>query len=215
MIGYETEEQQVQAIKQFWKDNGMAIVAGAVIGLGGLLSWNWYNDYVISTKENASAAYQNSVEAFVETKDTAGLNSFLESNADTGYAPLAALILAQEAVNNDVFVAAKAAIEKAINSDPVIADVARIRLADLHMQLGEYDDALKVLATVKSASFTDQKEELTGDALLAKADFEGARKAYQKALDTSPNNNDVKMKLDNIAYAKTQSMQTSVSAESE
>ena len=33
---YNSEEQQVEAIKRFWKENGTAIIAGVVLGLGGL-----------------------------------------------------------------------------------------------------------------------------------------------------------------------------------
>ena len=33
---YDTEEQQVEAIKDWWKENGKAVIFGAVIGLGGL-----------------------------------------------------------------------------------------------------------------------------------------------------------------------------------
>ena len=32
---YSTEEQQVEAIKSFWKENGSQIIVGAVLGLGG------------------------------------------------------------------------------------------------------------------------------------------------------------------------------------
>ena len=38
---YSTEEQQVDAIKQFWKDYGSSIIVGAVVGLGGLYGWNY------------------------------------------------------------------------------------------------------------------------------------------------------------------------------
>ena len=41
---YSTEEQQVDAIKQFWKDYGNSILIGAVVGLGGLYAWNYYSD---------------------------------------------------------------------------------------------------------------------------------------------------------------------------
>ena len=36
MNDYATEEQQVEAIKSWWQENGKAVVLGAVIGLGGL-----------------------------------------------------------------------------------------------------------------------------------------------------------------------------------
>ncbi len=41
---YNSEEQQVEAIKRFWKENGTAIIAGVVLGLGGLYGWRYFQD---------------------------------------------------------------------------------------------------------------------------------------------------------------------------
>ncbi|MGU3844696.1 YfgM family protein, partial [Vibrio diabolicus] len=41
---YDTEEQQVEAIKDWWKENGKAVIIGAVVGLGGLFGWRYYQD---------------------------------------------------------------------------------------------------------------------------------------------------------------------------
>jgi predicted negative regulator of RcsB-dependent stress response len=42
---YTTEEQQVEVIKSWWKENGTSVLAGTVIGLVGLFGWRYYNDY--------------------------------------------------------------------------------------------------------------------------------------------------------------------------
>ena len=34
---YTTEEQQVEVIKEWWKENGTSVIAGTVIGLVGLV----------------------------------------------------------------------------------------------------------------------------------------------------------------------------------
>ena len=204
MIGYETEEQQVQAIKQFWKDNGLAIIAGALIGLGLLWGWRYYNDSQISAKENASAAYQASLESLGTSESNEKLVAFVNDHKGTGYAPLGAMILAQDAANKEDYESAKKHLISATEGDKIVADVARLRLANLHLQLGENEQALSVLSAVTSVSFDNQVEELKGDALMAKGDFEGAKNAYTIAMAQSPNNPGLKMKRDNIAYAKTQ-----------
>lgn len=206
MIGYETEEQQVQAIKQFWKDNGLVIVAGAVIGLGLLWGWRFYNDTQIAAKEEASSAYNASLESFVDDGNNESLAAFVAQQKDTGYAPLAALILAQKAVDDEDYVSAKSNLETAILGDKSIADVARLRLASVHLQLNENEQALSVLNAIESASFENQIEELRGDALVAKGDFDGAQNAYTIAMAQSPNNPSLKMKRDNIAFARTQTI---------
>lgn len=204
MIGYETEEQQVQAIKQFWKDNGLVIVAGVVIGFGLLWGWRTYNDSQVASKESASAAYNTSLETLVDNESSEGLATFLSEQNESGYAPLAAMILAQDAVDKKDYETAKTNLKIAIAGDSAIADVARLRLANVHLQVNEIDDAMLVLDTVASASFDNQVQELRGDALLAKGDFDGAQNAYTLAIAQSPNNPSLKMKKDNIAFAKTQ-----------
>lgn len=206
MERFETEEQQIEAIKRFWKENGTMIILGAVIGLGGLWGWRYYNDSVISAKESASAAYTSSLEQFVESNDVQGLKQFTADNSDTGYAPLAAMIVAQQAVNDEDFSLAKTQLEMAATGKNEIADVAKLRLAKVHLQLGEYEQAIAQLDKVVANAFQDQVNELKGDVLYAQGAYDAARDAYTLALVELPNDQNIKMKLDNIAYAKTQAV---------
>jgi predicted negative regulator of RcsB-dependent stress response len=203
MIGYETEEQQIQAIKKFWKDNGIAILVGACVGLGLLFGWRYYNDMQITNKEAASSAFEESIQAFISDQNTDQLSAFLTEQPDTGYAPLAAMIIAQQAVEKEDYAAAKDSLIKVTTGDSSISDIARLRLANLHIQLEEHDEAIKVLDQVQANEFSGQVEELRGDALLAKGDFDAAKDAYTLAIAQIPNDQNLKMKRDNIAYAKT------------
>ena len=51
---FATEEQQVEAIKRFWKENGVAIIIGAALGLSALWGWRYYSESQIIAKEAAS-----------------------------------------------------------------------------------------------------------------------------------------------------------------
>ena len=64
---YDTEEQQVEAIKDWWKENGKAVIIGAVVGLGGLFGWRYYQDSVIQASEAASQSYTTVMNA-LQTK---------------------------------------------------------------------------------------------------------------------------------------------------
>ena len=204
MERYETEEQQIEAIKQFWKDNGTAIIIGVVLGVGGLWSWRWYSNSQLEQKEMASVAYQQSVEKFVETEDYAPLQTFISENDASAYTDLAALIVAQQALEKDELSTAKEALSKVAKGDDAVADIAKIRLAKLHIQAEEYDQAVAQLAQVKATAFNDQVFELKGDALVAKGDFNGAEAAYSQALVELPGDINIQMKLDNIAYVRAQ-----------
>ena len=39
MAENETEEQQIDAIKEWWNKNGNAVIVGAVLGIGALVGW--------------------------------------------------------------------------------------------------------------------------------------------------------------------------------
>ncbi|WP_459782756.1 tetratricopeptide repeat protein, partial [Photobacterium sp. R1] len=51
------------------KENGKAIVLGAVLGLGGLYGWRYYQGEVQSAKEQASEAYTQTVQALDSGSD--------------------------------------------------------------------------------------------------------------------------------------------------
>ena len=39
---YETEEQQVEAVKKWWKENGVSLIVGVVMGLSAIAGWKYY-----------------------------------------------------------------------------------------------------------------------------------------------------------------------------
>ena len=51
---YSTEEQQAEAIKRFFRENGLSLALGVIVGLGGLYGWKAYNQNQITTAEQAS-----------------------------------------------------------------------------------------------------------------------------------------------------------------
>ena len=42
---YNNDEQQAEAIKEWWKENGKAILVGATLGLVGMFGWRYFNEY--------------------------------------------------------------------------------------------------------------------------------------------------------------------------
>ena len=45
---YKTEEEQVEAIKKWWQENGMSIIAGVVIGITAIFGWRAYDNHMVS-----------------------------------------------------------------------------------------------------------------------------------------------------------------------
>jgi predicted negative regulator of RcsB-dependent stress response len=204
MEQYETEEQQVEAIKRFWKENGLALVLGALLGLGGLLGWRYYNDSQIAAKEQASFAYEKVSEELL--KGESGFSqakTFIDSHSDTGYAMLMALEMAQQAIERkDLTEAAKQLEFVASNAKlSAVQSVAQLRLARIQIEQGELELALASADKVIDQAFKGQSQEIKGDVYLAQQLFDKARAAYSAALETNGRDQVLKMKLDNLAIA--------------
>jgi predicted negative regulator of RcsB-dependent stress response len=206
--GYETEEQQVDAIKQWWKDNGNTLVIGAVVGLAGLWGWRFYNDSVIEGQEQASQAYSDMLvkfEAQGSDADTAQIQSFISENDSSNYAVLASLLLAKEAVNKKDFALAKTQLTQlqSQNSYAPLKPVINLRLARVEMELGQFDDALATLENVTEEGFYAKAEQVKGTIYLKQNDLDNARSAFQTAIDASNGRVDpiLQLQFDDLAVS--------------
>ena len=204
MEQFATEEQQVEAIKRFLKENGLPIALGVVIGFGGLWGWREYNERQITSQEQASTDYQQAIEA-LGTDPTAftKTTNFISANNDSGYASLAALQLAKQAIErSDLPEAAKQLGFVADNApDPAIQSIANLRLARVQIEMQTLDQALATLDKVTDEAFSAQVQESKGDVYVQQQLFDKARAAYSGALEKNADNSMVKMKLDNLAVS--------------
>ena len=204
---YQTEEQQVDAIKSYWKENGSYIIAGLVIGLAGYVGFNFYKDGQVAEETARSDAYQ----VILENSDKDGAeftkagDAFIVENSNTSYAALTALSLAKEVASHKDWAQAAKYLTTAIEStpNPGIKGIATVRLARVQIQLAEFDKALTTLSTQLPESFLAAVEEVKGDAYLKQGKTELARNAYQAALaaDGSTSSPALQMKLDDLAQA--------------
>lgn len=204
MEHYETEEQQVEAIKRFWKENGTAIIVGAVLGLGGLWGWRYYNDEQIAAKEQASAAFESQTAALLaEDANFGQAKQYIDENSDTGYALLMAFQLAQQAIDRKDLSEAEKQLEfAAANSqNEAVNALANLRLARVQLALEQPEKALVSAENIKTAAFSAQQQEIKGDIYVKQEMFDKARSAYSAAVEANSANTVVKMKLDNLALA--------------
>ena len=184
-----TEEQQVDAIKSWWKENGVAVIAGLVIGFLALFGWRGWNDYQADNAAEASALY-NQFHINLKENNKESINSlhqqFLADYPSTPYASLASLAMAKKAVEDNDIEAAKNHLQWVLDNgkQAQIKHTARIRMTSLHINDKEYDAALALLNVKNPGGYAGIYEELRGDTLLAKGDIAAANSAYDKALQS-------------------------------
>jgi predicted negative regulator of RcsB-dependent stress response len=131
---YETEEQQVEALKKWWKDNGKSIIAGVVLGLGGVLGWKAWVDYRDRVAAEASNVFDQLVSAVdADNKEVAEAQArLLHQNFDsTPYSAFANLMQARLRYQQGDTTGTKEALEQAIAKapEPALKVIAVLRLA--------------------------------------------------------------------------------------
>lgn len=200
---YDTEEQQVEAIKDWWKENGKAVIIGAVVGLGGLFGWRYYQDTVIQASETASQSYTTAMNTLQEKGVDAqsDVQVFIESNEVKEYSVLAALQLAKAQVEAKDFAAALEQLKWAQSNtkDAALSPLISYRIARIETEMGNFDAANTELGKVTDTAWAGRIAELRGDIALRQGDKDAAYAAYteaQQAADASPT---LQMKLDDLA----------------
>lgn len=179
------EEQEINEIKNFWKENGKTIIVSVIIAIAGVFGWRYWQSYQLSQAHQLSDQYQQVIYEFrrdpAAQKDN--LAEFITQNGKSGYAALALFEQAKTAVEKQDFSQAETALKQALNSAPdeIFASIAALRLANVQFQQKDFDGALVSLNLVKDTSWDSRKQILNGDILLAKGNKEGAKAAYQQA----------------------------------
>ena len=207
--GYETEEQQVDAIKKWWSDNGTMLVVGAVIGLAGLWGWRYYGETVSTSQEQASTEFAQVLakyDAKGEEHSTTEMQTFIADNEGNSYATLAAMLLAKEAVQAGDFALAKTQLTDLLASNEYapLNPVIELRLARVNAELGDYDAALTTLNNITEEGFLVKANQSKGAVYLKQGNIESARASFQAAVDASEGRVDpiLQLQLDDLAIAK-------------
>lgn len=213
MTEMRTEEEQIEAIKKWWEENGKQTVAAAVVVLGGWFGYQAYENNVQVTAEAASAVYQEvlSLSASEEESDKGQrailLDQLKSEYSSTVYAQFASLFKAKDAVDAGDFALAETELTAVVSnaSDAALTHLATVRLARVMIAQEKFNDALALLNNDAVGAFEAEYLEAKGDALSAKGDLDAAREAYGKAMEAGlkigANNPVLKMKLDNLAVA--------------
>lgn len=207
---YDTEEEQVAAIKRWWKENGTSTIVGAIVGILLIGGWNFWQSYTRDKAVQASALYDQLLENTSKGKNDSIQKITEKISAQygsTAYATYANLILAKTKVGQNDLEAAKSIYEKLTQeSDSVeLRNIARIRLIRLLHSTGENEKGLELIAGADKAStqgFVSSYDELKGDLYVALDRFGEARTAYQSALRAGESSPLLQFKLDDITAAE-------------
>ncbi len=202
----QTEQEQLEDLKKWWKENAKAVIAGVVIGLSVLFAmWIW-RDHSRSQGEAASAEYQLLVGEVSKGDARAGIKrgvAIINQFGTTSYAVFAAFALAKLELERGNLGEAHKHLEWALGhaKQDELQHIARLRLARVMLAEGQHDAALKLLSQAQPGSFLSAYEELKGDLYLASGQIAAAQTAYQSALSAATQEDSkklIQLKLDDV-----------------
>ena len=192
-----TEEEQIEALKRWWADNGRSTIIGVVVALIAVFGYQTWQTHLREQGEAASRIYQNLIDAVAVDspmqqvdKEKIATARFLgkelkDQYSGTVYAHLAALSLAKLAVDDNDLAKAESQLKWSLDHgvDKTLKPIVTLRLAQVELGLGKTDEALKAIDGMDPGEYRASYEELKGDAYHAMGDNEKAREAYQRAVN--------------------------------
>lgn len=225
---YRTEEEQIEAIKRWWKDNGSSILIGIGVAIALVFGWqSWQQNssakgeaasVLFSQMQDASRALQSAPPVPAKEGDAAEnpqrvtfehlAKQLKEEYAGTTYSVLAAMLVARDKVEAGNPAEAEKELRWALDQKPsqAVSLIINLRLARVLAMKGETDNAIKLLESIDTGAQKPAYEELRGDLYMVKGDLIKAREAYKAGLDAateaSNNRSLLKTKFDDLAVAE-------------
>lgn len=202
---YENENDQVDAVKRFFAENGKALAIGVVLGIGALVGWRYWTSHQAESAREASLAYQTAVTTISADKPQTltAVEKFAAENQNT-YGALASLEAAQQYVDKNDLAKAEANLQQGLKntSDENLQALINLRLARIQVQQKQTDAALKTLDAIKGEGWVAIVADLRGEALLSKGDKQGARDAWSKGVESNSSpalREMMQMKINNLS----------------
>jgi predicted negative regulator of RcsB-dependent stress response len=210
---YANEQEQVEEIKKWLRENGAAVVVGLVLGISAISGWRFWQAKERARAETASAMFTQVVAANAANQAAPAEKIAQQIIADYGnttYASYAALMLAKFAVDKQDLPAATQQLNWVLehSSDAALKRLALLRLAHIALAQGKPDEALAHLDKLPSAQVVSAEvAELRGDILMAQGKKDEAGKQYLEAYanvepaERSNEGSTLALKLDDLGLA--------------
>jgi predicted negative regulator of RcsB-dependent stress response len=207
-MSYDLQEQeQLDALKAWWRDNANWVTAlsiGVLLAVGAYQGWSWYT---IRQASAAAAVYEqfDKASSSKDPKDVAKardlVGTLIDQHGSTLYATMAALRAAKSNVDTGDAKTAKSQLTWVTEhaSQKELALLARVRLAGILLDEKAYDQALQTLRADVPDAFAGEFADRRGDVYAAQGKVKDARAAYADALakaSSQPMRTLIQMKLD-------------------
>jgi predicted negative regulator of RcsB-dependent stress response len=204
MSDYKTDDEKVEELKAWWKENGTSVIAGIALAIGGLFGWQYWQDYQETTAAEASALYAK-VEKVSETsleQAQTDIQALQSGYASTPYAAIASMKAAQQYAEKGEYEPAASALRWVVDNskEADFKHLANIRLARVLLAMKKVDEAQTLITQTYPEAYQALIDELKGDIYVAQNKPTDARAAYDKAMLGAAGSSSelIKLKRDNL-----------------
>ena len=196
-----SEQEQLDQLKDFWKQYGNLITWVLILALGGFAAFQGWQRYQDSQATKAAVLYDEldkAVQALDADKAARVFGDIKERYPSTTYAAQAGLLAARLQFDLERKDAARASLEWVAGqaAEKEYRLVAQLRLAGMLLDEKKFDEALKLLPADAPPAFAALVADRRGDILFAQGKTDEARAAFQAAYDAMDPTLDYRRLLD-------------------
>lgn len=163
MSQYETDEEQIAAIKEWWKKNGASIISSVLIVAVSWTGWSFYQKNQQSKSENASAIFNVMQMSFQQGNfgdvSREGLK-LLNEQPSSPYSSGVAFLLAKDShkknKTEEVIKHLSWVVEH--SEDDSLVLIAKLRIVNVYLELEKLDEANATLSGIKSETLTEVEQ---------------------------------------------------------
>ncbi len=180
------EQEQLDALKSFWKQYGNLVTWVLILVLGAYAGWNAWQYWQREQGLKAGAMYEElDVAATAGDAERAGriFNDMKSQFPGAAFSLHGGLLAAKVQSDKGQADAAKASLAWVAEQakDEELKTMARLRLSALQAEAKQFDEALKTLAAATAPGFEGLVADRRGDVLVLQGKKDEARAAYQAA----------------------------------
>lgn len=192
MSRYETEEEQIEALKSWWKKNGTSLLTAILVVVVTISGWRYWQNSEFVKSANASATFevlQNSELQGNFGEVAREALKLMNENPESPYAFAAALLHAKFNLDKAEYDEAKIHLQWAIDHapSPELKATAQMRMARVYAQESNFDQANTVLSSIElpkgDSALVADIDYLKGLIALSKGNKEAAFTAFQAVMD--------------------------------
>lgn len=212
MSRYETDEEQVEAIKKWWNQNGTQLLSGVLVIVLAWSGWTFWQNTKTANAITASSIFEL-MQMHEKNGDLANVlrdgKMLMEEQPTSPYSTAVALMLAKYHFD-------KAEMDKAIENlqwvgthseDASLKFIAQLRLASVYVQQSNLEQAEATMKAINSATLSPAEranyDYQLAELALSQGNKASAKEAFQRVLDNEQSagglQNLAKLKLDDLA----------------